>query len=54
MYMNIRIKIDEPLLKQQKDTLINVINKADKKDVEDLDGILNMIDAIQDEIELNR
>jgi len=42
--------IDWELLKKQKNTLLNTINKLEHHNskVDDLEGILNLIDSIQD------
>lgn len=43
------MKVDYKLLSKQKKTLVNVINKTkDKKTQEHLDGILHLIDGIED------
>lgn len=42
------MKIDWTKLRKQKETLIYVIMSVPKEIAEDLDGILNLIDSIQD------
>lgn len=45
------MKIDFKLLTQQKETLINIISRlqGEHEVCEDLDGILHLLDALEDE-----